>query len=84
MLDECDRILDMGFQETMNAIIDYLPTERQTLMFSATQTKCIIIIRFFCVCKNSPITIYDLLLAYIINEGKLLVMFYKLYVQCIF
>ncbi|XP_043927789.1 probable ATP-dependent RNA helicase DDX10 [Protopterus annectens] len=38
VLDEADRILDMGFAETMNAIIENLPKERQTLLFSATQT----------------------------------------------
>ena len=41
ILDEADRILDMGFAKTMNAIIDNLPTERQTLLFSATQTKSV-------------------------------------------
>lgn len=41
VLDEADRCLDMGFQETLNAIIAHLPTERQTLLFSATQTKSI-------------------------------------------
>ncbi|KAK8193028.1 P-loop containing nucleoside triphosphate hydrolase protein [Phyllosticta capitalensis] len=39
VLDEADRILDMGFQRDLDAIIDYLPKERQTLLFSATQTK---------------------------------------------
>lgn len=39
VLDEADRILDMGFQQTMNDIIGYLPAGRQTLLFSATQTK---------------------------------------------
>lgn len=39
ILDEADRCLDMGFKETMNAIIANLPLERQTLLFSATQTK---------------------------------------------
>lgn len=29
----------MGFEKTMNAIIENLPSERQTLLFSATQTK---------------------------------------------
>lgn len=41
VLDEADRILDLGFQKTMTAIVDHLPTERQTLLFSATQTKCV-------------------------------------------
>lgn len=39
VLDEADRILDLGFAQTMNAIIENLPTERQTLLFSATQTR---------------------------------------------
>lgn len=38
VLDEADMVLDMGFQKEMNAIIDNLPKERQTLLFSATQT----------------------------------------------
>ena len=39
VLDEADRILDLGFRATMNAIIDNLPEDRQTLLYSATQTK---------------------------------------------
>jgi len=39
ILDEADRIMDMGFQRDVDAIIEYLPKERQTLLFSATQTK---------------------------------------------
>ncbi|XP_068175532.1 probable ATP-dependent RNA helicase DDX10 [Antennarius striatus] len=39
VLDEADRILDLGFQETLNAIVENLPRSRQTLLFSATQTK---------------------------------------------
>ncbi|KAJ5894832.1 ATP-dependent RNA helicase dbp4 [Penicillium taxi] len=39
VMDEADRILDMGFQKTIDAIIDHLPKERQTMLFSATQTK---------------------------------------------
>ncbi|RWS24542.1 putative ATP-dependent RNA helicase DDX10-like protein, partial [Leptotrombidium deliense] len=41
ILDEADRILDMGFAKTMNAIIENLPPFRQTLLFSATQTKSV-------------------------------------------
>jgi ATP-dependent RNA helicase DDX10/DBP4 len=41
VLDEADRILDMGFKKTLNAILDHLPSERQTLLFSATQTKSV-------------------------------------------
>ncbi len=36
VLDEADRMLEMGFQEPLDAIIDELPSERQTLFFSAT------------------------------------------------
>lgn len=39
VLDEADRILDTGFQRTVNAIIEHLPKERQTMLFSATQNK---------------------------------------------
>ncbi|KAJ5102370.1 ATP-dependent RNA helicase dbp4 [Penicillium alfredii] len=39
VMDEADRIMDMGFQRTVDAIVDHLPKERQTLLFSATQTK---------------------------------------------
>ncbi|RHZ63647.1 ATP-dependent RNA helicase dbp4 [Aspergillus turcosus] len=39
VLDEADRILDLGFQQTVDAIIGHLPKQRQTLLFSATQTK---------------------------------------------
>ncbi|RZC36571.1 ATP-dependent RNA helicase DDX10 [Asbolus verrucosus] len=41
VLDEADRCLDMGFEQTMNAIIANLPLKRQTLLFSATQTKSV-------------------------------------------
>lgn len=41
VLDEADRCLDMGFQQTMNAIIANLPPKRQTLLFSATQTRSV-------------------------------------------
>ncbi|KAL5594109.1 hypothetical protein BROUX41_001157 [Berkeleyomyces rouxiae] len=39
VLDEADRIMDMGFQTAVDALVDHLPKQRQTLMFSATQSK---------------------------------------------
>ena len=36
ILDEADRMLDMGFSDDIMKIISYLPKERQTIMFSAT------------------------------------------------
>lgn len=36
VLDEADRMLDMGFEEEMTMVIREVPAERQTLLFSAT------------------------------------------------
>nr|XP_055063977.1 ATP-dependent RNA helicase DDX55 [Misgurnus anguillicaudatus] len=39
VLDEADRLLDMGFEMSLNAILGYLPKQRRTGLFSATQTQ---------------------------------------------
>ena len=39
VIDEADRILDEGFEDELNKIINYLPKNRQTLLFSATLTR---------------------------------------------
>ncbi|MFJ6540100.1 DEAD/DEAH box helicase [Streptomyces sp. NPDC003656] len=36
VLDEADEMLDMGFSEDIDAILEHLPEERQTVLFSAT------------------------------------------------
>jgi len=36
VLDEADRMLDMGFEDDMQAIVEQIPARRQTLLFSAT------------------------------------------------
>ncbi|ATA23126.1 ATP-dependent RNA helicase DbpA [Brenneria goodwinii] len=36
VLDEADRMLDMGFSEAIDDVIGYTPSQRQTLLFSAT------------------------------------------------
>ncbi|OIT39172.1 PREDICTED: DEAD-box ATP-dependent RNA helicase 36 [Nicotiana attenuata] len=38
VLDEADRVLDVGFEEELRAIFHCLPKNRQTLLFSATMT----------------------------------------------
>ena len=38
VLDEADRMLDMGFEEAISDVVSYAPTHRQTLLFSATYT----------------------------------------------
>jgi ATP-dependent RNA helicase DDX18/HAS1 len=39
VIDEADRILEQGFEEEMRQIIQLLPKQRQTMLFSATQTR---------------------------------------------
>ena len=39
VLDEADEMLNMGFQESINAILENVPTDRNTLLFSATMSR---------------------------------------------
>lgn len=42
ILDEADRMLDMGFIDDLKKIISFLPKKHQTLMFSATMAKSLV------------------------------------------
>jgi len=42
VLDEADRMLDMGFSEELDAILKFVPKDRQTLLFSATYAESIV------------------------------------------
>lgn len=42
IIDEADRLLEMGFIDDVNAIVRYLPRQRQSMMFSATINKLVL------------------------------------------
>lgn len=55
VLDEADEMLDMGFREDIEGILEDLPFDRQTLLFSATMSKPILaIIQKF---QNEPVIV---------------------------
>lgn len=50
VLDEADHLLDLGFRRDMEKIVDCLPRQRQSLLFSATIPKEV---------KSSSILLYE-------------------------
>ncbi|XP_055936152.1 ATP-dependent RNA helicase DDX54-like isoform X2 [Argiope bruennichi] len=42
VFDEADRLFEMGFQDQLQEVLNRLPTERQTLLFSATLPKILV------------------------------------------
>ena len=54
VLDEADRMLDMGFIDDMKKILSKIPRERQTMLFSATITNNVEFLarNYFCVYKR--------------------------------
>lgn len=55
ILDEADRMLDMGFKEEMDEVLAALPKERQIMFFSATMNRGVS--NFIKKFGNSPVTI---------------------------
>ena len=59
ILDEADRMLDMGFNHDIMRIVDKLPKKRQTLLFSATMPPKIVKLA-----QNILLTLLVLMLPY--------------------
>jgi len=55
IIDEADRLLDVGFEEELKKIIKILPKKRQTMLFSATQTTKVADIARVCFAEKQPI-----------------------------
>lgn len=63
VLDEADRILDLGFRDQLNSVLEYLPPSRQTMLFSATQTKSVkdlarLSLKKVCILDRSRLSLY--------------------------
>ena len=54
VVDEADRVLEIGFEQDLRDIIKILPKERQSVLFSATQTRNVADIARICV-RSRPV-----------------------------
>ena len=54
VVDEADRVLEIGFEQDLRDIIKILPKERQSILFSATQTRNVADIARICV-RSRPV-----------------------------
>lgn len=59
VLDEADEMLDMGFKDDLDAILDQTPVTRQTLLFSATMSKSVASIAKHYMKKSHEISVGD-------------------------
>ncbi|MCL4136267.1 UNVERIFIED_CONTAM: hypothetical protein GTU68_029203 [Idotea baltica] len=60
VLDEADRMLDMGFKDEVTEIVEALPAEKQTLLFSATMNSKDVVARGIDVPSVSHVINYDI------------------------
>jgi len=73
VLDEADRMLDMGFHEDIMRIIDLMPQQRQTLLFSATYP--LEIKKISQAIQNKP---FDIRVQALHNDTKIKQVFYEI------
>lgn len=50
VMDEADEMLNMGFTDSINAILEQVPEDRNTLMFSATMSRRLpVLLKLICI-----------------------------------